>query len=97
MCKPGLFFEKPPQNLPRHLFGLSPCLARRTHARGAAFLAGADVDRLQAVPEEVLLQVVKGGAQSDASGIIVVDEEDWSIVGASRGPTYQTTPASNSP
>ena len=65
MLSPPLLFEKPPQNLLRHLLGLPPRLPGWTYARGAAFLAGADVDRLQAVPEEVLLQVEQGGAQPD--------------------------------
>jgi hypothetical protein len=40
-----------------------------------AFLARADVDRLQAVLEEVLLQVEKSRAQPDAAGKVVVDED----------------------
>jgi len=42
----------------------------------AAFLAGTDIDGLQAVLEEVLLQVEEGGAQPDAAGEITVDKNN---------------------
>ncbi len=51
-----LLFQKPPQYLLGDLLGLTARLPRGSHARRAALLAGADVDRLQAVLEEVLFQ-----------------------------------------
>ncbi len=70
-----LLFQNPPQYLLGDLLGLTARFLRRSHTRRAAFLARADVDRLQAVLEEILQQFEKGGAQADAAGIVVVDED----------------------
>ncbi len=68
----GLFLALPHLG---HLFGLPSCLPGRTDTGWTALLAGADIDRLQAVLEEVLLQVEKRRAQPDAAGEVVVDED----------------------